>query len=473
MRRRWIAWAAATALWAGAAAQSLPAEIDALLNADWLRYGYCGVVVRDVDTGETLYQRDSERMLIPASNMKLIVSAAALHLLGADYRFRTRVWARGALAPDGTLQGDLVLQGLGDATLEMRDLQALAQRVREAGVQRVSGYLLFDDSWLDAVRYGFGWGSGDEPFGYQAQMSALCAERNAVRVYAAPAETVGAPPRVRLEPDTDYVEVVNRAVTAPQGAREANLNATRTRARNQIVVSGAIAQGSEEVFLGRFAIENPAHYTAHLFQHALQAAGVTIGKGVAPNLQPLDAHAQLIAEHLSPPMREVVALINKPSDNLITEITLKVIGKETRGVGATQAGIEAVREFLQKAGLEMGAVHIVDGSGLSRINGVSAENLVRLLIAMHRSPHAEAFRDSLPVYGVDGTLRNRLRGSPVQGNGFAKTGSLNRVSSLSGYLRTQSGRYVAFSIVMNAYNAAASDARNLQDQLVLLLWQRL
>ena len=184
-------------------------------------------------------------------------------------------------------------------------------------------------------------------------------------------------------------------------------------------------------------------------------------------------HLTLLAEHLSPLLREVVALINKPSDNLITEITLKTLGKEVRGEGTTAVGVQVLREFLQSAGLEMGAVHIVDGSGLSRINGVSAENFVRLLEYMHRLPHSEAFRESLPVYGVDGTLRNRLRGTPVQGNGYAKTGSLNRVSSLSGYLRTKSGRWLAFSIIMNAYNASGADARALQDKLVQILWERL
>jgi D-alanyl-D-alanine carboxypeptidase/D-alanyl-D-alanine-endopeptidase (penicillin-binding protein 4) len=530
-------------------AQSLHAEIDALLNVEWLRYGYCGVVVRDLQTGETLYRRDSERVLIPASNMKLLVTAAALHRLGPEYRFRTRVWMRGTLTPDGVLQGDLILQGLGDATLEMRGLETLAQQVRQAGVQRVQGYLLYDDSWLDAERYGFGWSSGDEPFGYQAQISALCAERNAIRLYAKPATQVGEPAQLRLEPDTDYVELVNRTRTVERGAANTGVRATRTRARNQIIVEGTIPMGSEEVFVGRYSVENPSRYATHLFRQALQAAGVVVERGIVPALTPspsptgwergVGAHGSapyrssspalrergiiptaetystktqaiedpllkvppasrgnrtearfpsrsggnlkeegipemtLLAEHLSPPMREVVALINKPSDNLITEITLKTLGREIRGEGTTAAGVQVLREFLQSAELEMGAVHIVDGSGLSRINGVSPENFVRLLEYMHRSPHAEAFRDSLPVYGVDGTLRNRLRGTPVQGNGYAKTGSLNRVSSLSGYLRTKSGRWLAFSIVMNAYNAPASDARALQDRLVQILWERL
>jgi PBP4 family serine-type D-alanyl-D-alanine carboxypeptidase len=531
-------------------AQSLQAEIDALLNVEWLRYGYCGVVVRDLQTGETLYKRDAERMLIPASNMKLLISAAALHRLGPDYRFRTRVWMRGTLTLDGVLQGDLILQGLGDATLEMRGLETLAQQVRQAGVQRVQGYLLYDDSWLDAERYGFGWSSDDEPFGYQAQMSALCAERNAVRLYAKPAAQVGEPALLRLEPDTDYVELVNRTRTVERGAPNTGVRATRTRARNQIIVEGTIPLGGEEVFVGRYSVENPSRYAAHLFRQVLQAAGVAVERGIAPALTPspsptlwergVGAHGSApylsplpalwergiipiaetyftkmqaiadpllevppasrgnrtdarfpsrsggnlkeggkfpemtpLAEHRSPPMREIVALINKPSDNLLTEITLKTLGKEIRGEGTTTAGVQVLREFLQSAGLEMGAVHIVDGSGLSRINGVSPENFVRLLEYMHRSPHAEAFRESLPIYGVDGTLRNRLRGTPVQGNGYAKTGSLNRVSSLSGYLRTQSGRWLAFSIIMNAYNAPASDARALQDKLVQLLWERL
>jgi D-alanyl-D-alanine carboxypeptidase len=578
-------------------AQSLHAEIDALLHVEWLRYGYCGVVVRDLQTGETLYTRDAERVLIPASNMKLLVSAAALHRLGPEYRFRTRVWMRGTLLPDGTLRGDLILQGLGDASLEMRGLESLAQQARQAGVQRVQGYLLYDDSWLDAERYGFGWSSDDEPFGYQAQMSALCAERNAVRLYAKPATQVGQPAQLRLEPATDYVALVNRTRTGERGAANTGIRATRTRARNQIIVDGTLPLGSEEVFVGRYAVENPSRYAAHLFRQALQAAGVVVERGIVPNLwkiddpllkvppasrgnpaahstvplakrgephalqsvplakrgepagggrfalsaslakqgephalqsvplakrgepagggqfvnfdravgltrqthNPLwsaeaklqhsaeaerphaihavwkrgDAGVTLLAEHLSPPLREVVALINKPSDNLITEITLKTLGKEVRGEGTTAAGVQVLREFLQSAGLEMGAVHIVDGSGLSRINGVSPENFVRLLEYMHRSPHAEAFRESLPVYGVDGTLRNRLRGTPVQGNGYAKTGSLNRVSSLSGYLRTKSGRWLAFSIVMNAYNASGTDARALQDKFVQLLWERL
>jgi len=468
---------------------SLSQELDRLLSVEWLKYASCGVVVRDMQTGETLYARDAERMLIPASCTKLITTAAALHLLGNDYRFRTQVWMRGRLDAQGVLHGDLILQGGGDATLTLSDLKALAQKVHAAGVRKVEGLLLYDDSWLDAERYGFGWNIDDEPFGYQAQMSALCVERNAVRLYARPAEQVGEPARLRLDPPTDYLQVVNLTRTVERDSGGARLSATREHARNRLVASGTIPLGAEETLVGRYAVENPARFAATLFRDALREAGVAAPDRIAPLVSDWQLEGEALAEpqskqmassewrmvaiHLSPPMREMVALINKPSDNLLAEIVLKAVGKEKRGHGTTAAGLEAVREFLQGAGLEMGACHLVDGSGLSRMNAVSAENLVRLLLFMARSPHAEAYGNSLPVFGIDGTLRNRLRDTPVQGNGSAKTGSLYRVSAIAGYLTTRSGRKLVFAILMNHYNAPASDARALQDQIIRLLWERL
>ncbi len=467
----WL-WAIVTATaFAQSASSSLHEALDTLLDVAWLRHGFCGVVVRDLASGETLYTCEADKMLIPASNTKLITTASALSLLGADYRAVTTVLAQGTLTPDGALEGNLILRGGGDATLTYTNLKELAQKVKQAGITRVSGLLLYDDSYLDAERYGFGWNIDDEPFGYQAQMSALCVERNAVRLFAKPAEREGELARLRLEPDTDYVEVVNLTKTVARGTPNTGLSVERPRARNQLIVSGTVAIGSEEAQVGRYAVENPSRYTAWLFRQALREVGVEVG-GISPLFAPA-VEARPIAEHRSPPMREVVALINKPSDNLISEMTLKLIGKERRGQGTTSAGIQATMEFLREAGLEMGAVNLVDGSGLSRLNMISAENLARLLVYMARSPNAKVYRDSLPVYGVDGTLRNRLRDTPVQGKGFAKTGSLYRVSSLSGYLECQSGRQVVFVIVMNAYTTSASEARALQDRLVRLLCERL
>jgi PBP4 family serine-type D-alanyl-D-alanine carboxypeptidase len=417
-----------------------------------------------------LYERDADRVMVPASNTKLVTSAAAISLLGGDFRYRTRVLASGELSADGTLNGDLILEGGGDPTLSFDDLKKLAGIARAAGIQRVSGSIRYDDSYLDAERYGFGWNIDDEPFGYQAQMSGLSVERNSVQVYASPGAKVGEPVNIRLVPATDYLTVINRAVTHAEGAR-ASVSVTRRRAQNVLEISGGLALKAEEGLVGRYSVEEPSRYAAVLFRDALKEAGVEVG-GYPTALFALPPSPRVIAEHQSPPLSEILAMLNKPSDNLIAETLIKTLGKVKRYRGSTAAGLEVVSEFLKGAGLEMNAALFEDGSGLSRMNAISAKNLVRLLEFMWKSPHQAVFLKSLPVMGVDGTLRNRLRDTPVQGKAFAKTGSLYRVSALSGYVTTQSGETLVFSILMNFYTATATDARNLQNEIVKLLYER-
>lgn len=460
------------ALNAAAQSASLPQQLDTLLDVPWLKYASCAVLVRSLEDGSTLYARDHQRVLIPASNTKLITSAAAITLLGEEFRYRTQIAIHGTLSADGTLQGDLLLQGGGDPTLEYKDLQSLAKQVYDAGVRRFDGILLYDDSYFDSERYGFGWNIDDEPFGYQAQMSGLSVERNAVRVYAQPGAKEGDPLQIRLDPPNAYLQIYNLARTHATG-RPNNTTVTRERARNVLVLSGGMPSGAQETLLGRYSVENPGGYASVLFLDALKQAGVQIPNPRYAPLFSLTGKVQQIAEHSSRPMKEIIALLNKPSDNLIAEALIKTIGRVKRGRGTTATGMEVVNEFLRSAGIELGAAQFLDGSGLSRMNTVSAESLVRLLAYMYRSPHKDAFLASLPVMGTDGTLGSRLRNSEVRGKVFAKTGSLYRVSALSGYLTAKSGKVYLFSIIMNAYNAPTSDARQLQDRVVSALYEGL
>lgn len=451
---------------------SLQQQLDALLDVPWLKYASCAVLVRSSEDGSTLYAREHERVMIPASNTKLITSAAAITLLGEEFRYRTHVALNGTLDTDGTLQGDLLLQGGGDPTLEYQDLQSLAKQVYDAGVRKMEGLLLYDDSYFDAERYGFGWNIDDEPFGYQAQVSGLSVERNAVRVYAKPGANEGDPLQIRLQPPNTYLQIYNLTRTHTT-SKPNNTHVTRERARNVLVLSGGLPLGAQETLLGRFSVENPGAYTASLFLDALKQAGVQIPNPRYAPLFSMTGKRPSIAEHFSRPLKEIIALLNKPSDNLIAEALIKTLGRVKRGSGTTAAGMEAVNEFLKSAGIEPAAAQFLDGSGLSRMNAVSAESLVRLLDFMNRSPHKDAFLASLPVMGTDGTLSSRLRNHEVRGKVFAKTGSLYRVSALSGYLTAKSGKVYLFSILMNAYNAPTSDARQLQDRLVSTLYEGL
>jgi D-alanyl-D-alanine carboxypeptidase/D-alanyl-D-alanine-endopeptidase (penicillin-binding protein 4) len=451
---------------------NLQQQLDALLNVPWLKYGSCAVLVRSLETGETVYSHDHERVLTPASNMKLITSAAAITLLREEFRYQTRVLLNGTLKADGTLQGDLILQGGGDPVLEYKDLQSLAKQVYEAGGRKMEGMLLYDDSYFDAERYGFGWNIDDEPFGYQAQMSGLSVERNAARVYLKPGDKEGEPLQVRLDPPSEYLQVYNLTKTHATG-RPNNASATRERARNVLIISGGLPLGAQETLLGRYSVENPGAYTASLFLDALKQAGVQIPNPRYAPLFSLTGKMRQIAEHQSRPMKEILVLLNKPSDNLIAEALIKTLGRVKRGRGTTAAGMEVVNEFLKGVGIEPAAAQFLDGSGLSRMNAVSAESLVRLLDFMYRSSHKDTFFASLPVMGVDGTLSSRLRDSEVRGKVFAKTGSLYRVSSLSGYLTAKSGKVYLFSILMNAFDTPTAEARQLQDRLVSALYEGL
>lgn len=475
MKRK--AWSAVSLLlWSLAFAfaqtpSELNAGIEKLLSAPWIKYGYCGVMARSLENGETLYAREAERMMIPASNTKLITSAAAISILGPDYRYKTQVLAIGGLKSGDALEGDLILQGGGDPVLSWQDLKTLALQVKQAGISAING-IYYDDTFLDAERYGFGWNIDDESYGYQAQISGLSVERNALTLFVSPGAKEEDPVKIRLNPPTDYVILHNSARTGAANTPR-TVSVTRWRAVNWIEITGSLPLTAGEVSMGRFSVENPSRFAATLFRDALRSAGVTVKRNQPMALLFTPPKPRVIAEHVSPPMSEIIALLNKPSDNLIAETLIKTIGKEKRGVGSTSAGMAVVNQFLREAGLDMNAAQFVDGSGLSRMNMVSAENLTRLLEHMRRSPHYEVFKASLPVIGVDGTLGSRLRNTEIQGKVFAKTGSLYRVSSLSGYLTAKSGKQYVFSIMMNAFTTPTAEARTLQDQLVKLLYESL
>lgn len=448
----------------------LKGDIDALLQHPALAHSLTGMLVVSLKDGRTLYERNADIMLIPASNQKLLTSAAALHWLGADYRFTTRLWITGEVSADGTLHGDLILQGRGDPTLLLRDIEAMAEAVEKAGIRHIEGYLLYDESYFDGIRRGWDWAWDDEPYYYSPCLSAICVERNAITVFVSPGAKVGDEPRIRLFPPTNYLLVRNEATTSPVGTPP-TIIITREHARNIAVVVGQIAVDARpDSARQSLSVEEPPRYALWLLREALEKRGITIRYRTAlPDRVP--EGARLIYTHTSLPLREILPLLNKPSDNLVAECLMRTLGAEVHREGSAAAGERVMLEFLKGAGLDLTALNIVDGSGLSRRNQVSARNLVTLLRYMASHPQAKVFIDSLPVAGVDGTLRNRMVNTPAQGRVRAKTGSLGRVSTLAGYLTTQSGEELVFAILMNNYNGSSAEVRRIQDNIVLRLMQ--
>lgn len=449
-----------------AAAQTLGEKIDAILADPALKNGLQGVVVRSLATNQTLYEHNPDKLMMPASNFKLLVSATALERLGPDYTFATEVYTTGRLN-NGVLDGHIIIKGGGDPVLVTNDLTDLARQVKAAGISQINGSVIADESLFDKQRLGWGWGWADLTYYYAAEISALALNRNTVDVYVYPGKSEGAAAEIKLVPDTDYLTIESTATTGKPGSRN-TIYVSRTLGQNVVRVGGSIAL--DEKVTRRTApvtVKEPGLYAANVFASELAKQGVKVAGSVIDGKTPTDA--KLIAAHTSPPLSKILALLNKPSDNLIAETLLKDLGAIIKGRGSSGAGAEVEMEFARSIGMDPSELSVADGSGLSRMNYISASNLVALLSYMRSSKNSQTFIDSLPIAGVDGSLRSRMRGTPAEGNVKAKTGYIARVSSLSGYVNTKSGEPLAFSILFNNHLCRKSEATALEDKICALL----
>lgn len=450
----------------GAGAQTLSESIDTILKAPALQHGLQGVMIRSLKTNQTLYEHNADTLMIPASNFKLLVSASTLEQLGPDFTFKTEVYTSGKLE-NGVLNGDIYIKGGGDPVLLTPDLTDLAGQIKAAGISSVTGSIIADDTLFDNQRLGWGWCWDGFPYYYSAEISALNLNRNTVDVWVTPGKEVGAAAEIKLVPETDYMTIGSSATTGKPGSSK-TIWVTRTLGQNTIKVGGSIAQ--DEKVTRREApvtMGEPQLYTACIFASQLTKQGIKAEGSVKAGKVP--DTAKVVATHTSPSLSKILALLNKPSDNLIAEVLLKDLGAYVKGTGSYDAGTGVEEEFLKKIGLDMAELSIVDGSGLSRLDYISARNLVTLLTYMSSSKNSKVFIDSLPIAGVDGSLYSRMKNTSAQKNLRAKTGFVGRVSSLSGYVNTKSGEPLVFSILMNHHLCPKSQATQLQDKICVLL----
>lgn len=451
---------------ASAGAADMKSGIDEILGDRALKNGIQAVVVQSLKTGQVLYERNGDTLMIPASNFKLLVSATTLELLGPDFKFQTEVFANGQVQ-NGVLDGDLIIKGGGDPVLSTADLTGLAEQVKSAGIKSVKGNIIADDSLFDRQRLGSGWSWDSLQYYYSAEVSALNLNRNTVDVYVRPGEKVGDPVEIELSPKTTCFTVESAATTGEKGSTN-TIWVSRPLGLNIIRVSGSIAQGTKVTSRETLrSIMEPQLYTGCAFETELAKQGIEVSGSVRSGRLPEGAKA--VASHSSPPLSRVLPLLNKPSDNLIAEVLLKYLGAHFKGTGSWDKGAEVERELFKKMGMDMDGLSISDGSGLSRFNYISANNLIKLLSYMHSSKRYQVFFDSLPIAGVDGSLYSRMRNTSATNNLRAKTGYIGRVSSLSGYVNTKSGEPMVFSIIMNHHLCPKSDATGLQDKICVML----
>jgi len=462
----------------GAAAhgsEDLTAALDEILQDSRLAGALAGVSVRLADTGELMYSHMGDIRLHPASNMKILTAVAALEMLGPDYRFTTELLTDGKIR-DGTLDGNLYLKGKGDPTLMKEDLDRFAERLLELGIRRIEGHLVGDDSWYDDVRLSLDLDWSDEPYYTGTHVSALTLSPNGdydagtVIVEVSPGAAAGSKPQVKVVPETDYVTIVNEAVTGGNSGRN-TIKVEREHGTNRIIVSGTIPLGGATSRIWA-SVWEPTGYVLDVFSRTLREHGITFAamSETLTGITPKDA--TVLASRQSIPLSELLIPFMKLSNNGHGEILTKEMGRVIHGEGSWTRGLQVTQEVLAGLGVNTDTIVLRDGSGMSHITMIPADELSYLLYAIQDRSWYPLFERSLPVAGAadrltGGTLRTRMKGTAAEGNVKAKTGSLTSVSTLSGYVTTSDGEKLVFSILINNY--VASSVRPIEDRIAVTL----
>lgn len=465
----------------------LQGDLRGMMNGSTARNASYGVLIVSLDHGDTLFAHNADQPLAPASNLKLYSTAAALYYLGPEFRYSTYALADGPVH-DGILDGDLILYGTGDPTLSSRmlrgaltPLRALVDSLSALGVREVRGDVVGDGSYFDDRWIGEGWREEYRLASYSAPIGALSLAENIVSVRVRPGGSVGDEAQITTTPSTDGLLVRNRVRTISSGRSSVRFSYDP----EGITVEGQLTRGHPGV-ARTVTVVDPGNYAAAAFRNLLEDAGIRVGgtvrsirdandspvgratrspsgaEGVAPP-------PRIIGTHLSPTLAEIISVTNHVSMNLYAEAMFKTVGRVALGEGTFAAGAEAVRYFLEcEEPFDFAGVNIVDGSGLSPLNRVTPRSTVHLLDLMTRTDVWEPFYNSLPVAaspeGGRHSLRNRMGGTSAARNLHAKTGTINNVSSLSGYVRADNGELLAFSIIGNDLGSTWS-AKRLEDQI--------
>ncbi|HUP03540.1 MAG TPA: D-alanyl-D-alanine carboxypeptidase/D-alanyl-D-alanine-endopeptidase [Bryobacteraceae bacterium] len=481
----------------GLRAASLAERIDqAIQVSDGSRTAFWGIEVTDIASGQTLYELNSHRFFVPASNTKLFTTALALTRLGPDYTFRTRVLAENAPDAAGRVHGALTLAGGGDPNLSGREIpyrvnspagnplaamEDLANQVAARGVKRVDGDIVGDDTFYVWEPYSEGWSVDDLAYDYGGAVSALSMNDNMLTVTVRPSSSAGELAMVMLNPPVEFYRIENRIRTVESGERRVEFE--RDPGGWQVRLSGSVAVHSpaETLALG---ISDPARYAALALRQALEARGIAVGGGAVsrhlyrdevPDLTqgaaPKEIAGVELARRVSAPLVEDLRITDKVSQNLHAEMALRAVGRARRNVGSVEAGMEEMRGLLSEAGVDSGSWNFSDGSGLGRLNLVTPSAVVKLLRYMMASPLHDTWFSLLPVAGRDGTLSDRFSNSPAAGRVFAKSGTETHVSALSGYAHRADGSWLAFSLLANNYNGSTAEIRSVMDNICAILVQ--
>jgi len=451
--------------------KQLEVGINKIIDDQFFESSVISVDISNLTDNLSLYKKNNRLLLHPASNMKILTSFAGLLFLDSSYQFETKMLHTGVITGD-TLKGDIYIVGGFDPGFKTDDVDKFVNELENSGVKYITGNLYADLSAKDSLYWGKGWMWDDEPDPAAPYLSALNINDNSIEVFVSGTETDSLP-LVKLIPETEYVKVVNLAVTVPSTGNN-NFTITRNRVEKEtkIIIDGEVQSGiviDEEKNTEKLSLPDPGRYFLTLFKEHLQDDSIYFNGLIDFKSLPENAI------HLSSVYRlldSVIVNMNKESDNLSAEMILYALGLNDSGAPASaENGIEAINRMIELTGMDAENYSIADGSGVSRYNLISTELIMNIFSYFYYSePNIfKTIYSTLPIAGVDGTLEKRMRNTLTEGNVKAKTGTLNGVATLSGFVTAANGDLIAFSIFIQNYTAKNSIARKFQDKICELL----
>ena len=455
----------------------LRAFIDSMTDAAQFADAHWGILIVDPERGDTLYARNAGKLFMPASNMKLLTTSTALTQLGPDYRYRTFFVARGPVT-DGTLDGDLLVIGRGDPSVSdhmlhdaMAPLRAIADSLAARGIRRIRGGVVAAGDAFPGEVLGFGWSYDDFEDSYSAPIDELLFNEGFSELHVHGGDQPGDPVRVDVRPARTYPRVRVTATTiAPISGDTARPRRRTLRARKdsttwEVLIEGAIAARDSAVIEVTHHDPDAAYVAA--FREALGDKGIAIGDSATDAAY---ARADTLATLTSPPLSDILKAVLKPSQNQIAEMLFRTVALEKTGAGRSDSARAVVERQIATWGVPIPSEAVVrDGSGLARYDYISPRTAVRILDAIRRSPSFSVFYDALPIAGVDGTISNRMKGTPAEGNVHAKTGTVAQARSLSGYVTTADHHMLIFSFLCNNFTVPNRAVETVQDAIAARL----
>lgn len=458
------------------AVKELKVQLDEIFNDPNFSGSTWGVLVKSLTSGEILYKRNENKLFVPASVLKLFTTASSLLLLGPEYKYNTEIYTDGKII-DGKLNGNLIIKGKGDPTFSSRFykectevFEMWADSLLAKGIKVIDGDIIGDDNLFDSNGLGKGWSWDYEGKWFAAPTSALSFNDNCVDINVQPT-SLDMPAFLEIIPQTKYVDIINNVKTVKPGFND-KIKIFRGRGKNLITVFGGI---KNELFpiTKHVSVDSPTLYLLTVMSEVFEKKGIVIAGNVTDFSGDIkednyDGFIKLF-EYKSTSLKNIIREVNKNSNNFCSEQLLKTLGLELFGFGNIENGVKSITDLLNIMGINSRNMVIADGSGLSRLNLLTPRQIVNLLSYMYKSNEFKNFYESLPIAGIDGTLADRMNYSGTENNVRAKSGSIESVNSIAGYIQTADDEPLVFTVIVNNFLVPNSLANYIEDMVCVRL----